>query len=155
MTRFGVAFLLMGGLLVSSQAFGQQRQLVKEVLFEDTALATCVLTYAAEQGYEYTDEVREIPCFNRDIKWLGGIERFAEVLVVDVSRNQIADFRPLFLLGKALGYLDVHMNPIPCTQMILLARLYPRAYLVGFDPRECVIDFPVGSPPIRESRFIP
>jgi len=143
MKRLAVIVLLLGWLGPAQATNLLQRQLVNDVVFEDPALSACVQTYASEQGYTYADEVKEIPCFNRDIKWLGGLEAFQQVLVVDVSRNYIRDLRPVFKLGDQLGYLDIHDNPVPCTQMILLSRLYPKAYLVGFDPRTCVVDFPV------------
>ena len=143
MKRLAVIVLAFGWMGPAQATNLLQRQWVQDVKFDDPALATCVQTYAAEQGYVYADEVKEIPCFNRAIKWLGGLEAFQQVLVVDVSRNFIQDFRPIFKLGDQLGYLDIHDNPVPCTQMILLSRIYPKAYLVGFDPRTCVVDFPV------------
>jgi hypothetical protein len=68
--------------------------------------------------------------------------------VIDLSRNQIQDWTPLMGLKENLGYLDIHDNPILCSQMIQLARSLPRAFLVGFDPQNCIKnDLPTGPGP--------
>jgi len=126
-----------------------QEQAVVDVVFADPELASCVQTYSAEQGYRTVAEVKEIPCFNRGIRSLAGLEVFSEALVIDVSVNAISDFSPLYDLGARLGYLDIHSNHIACGILPVLARHLPHAFLVGLDPRTCESDpsNPAPTPP--------
>jgi len=120
---------------------------VVDVVFADQELAKCVQKYSAEQGYRTVAEVKEIPCFNRGIHSLAGIEWFSEALVIDVSVNDISDFSPLYDLGAQLGYLDIHDNHIACSILPVLSRYLPHAFLVGLDPRTCELDRPAPPAP--------
>lgn len=113
---------------------------VHEIAFADQALDNCIKKYALEQGYITVGDVKEVPCFHKGIRSIGGVEIFTEALVIDLSRNEISDWQPLMGLGKNLGYLDIHDNPILCSQMSKLAKSLPQTYLVGFDPRTCISD---------------
>lgn len=135
-----VGLLLLIGFNAQESISTPTSQLVKDVKFADRALANCVNTYANEQGYRTVMEVHEIPCFHRGITSLSGLEFFTDALVIDLSVNNISDWSPLYGLGQNLGYLDIHQNPIPCSQMIALSRKLPHAYLIGFDPRDCIED---------------
>jgi hypothetical protein len=127
--------------LVTSQsvlAYASER--VVDLKLTDEKLEACIKTYAAEQHYEVLADVKEIPCFNRGIKSLQGMEVFTEALVIDVSRNDIRDFTPLFELNKRLGYIDIHANPIACAHMLDLSHHQRQAFRVGFDPDNCLRD---------------
>lgn len=127
-------------LVTSQSALAYASERVADLSMTDKKLEACIKTYAAEQHYEFLADVKEIPCFNLDIQSLQGMEVFTEALVIDVSRNNIHDFAPLFGLNKNLGYIDIHANPIACTQMLDLSHNLRQAFRVGFDPDNCLRD---------------
>jgi len=127
-------------LVMSQSALAYASERVADLSMTDKKLEACIKTYAAEQHYEFLADVKEIPCFNLDIQSLQGMEVFTEALVIDVSRNNIHDFAPLFGLNKNLGYIDIHANPIACTQMLDLSHNLRQAFRVGFDPDNCLRD---------------
>ncbi len=114
---------------------------VAELHLADPALDKCIKTYADQEGYQTVAEVKEIPCFNLGIKSVIGLEIFTEALVIDLSRNEIEDFLPLFGLNTRLGYIDIHANPVKCSHMIQLSQALRQAFRVGFDSNNCVPDF--------------
>lgn len=156
MLKIGCA---LGALIITATAMAEipaRRESVlslEDVPFKDQALAQCIKQYAQEQGYQTIAAVHEIPCFQRNIQNIEGLEYFTDALVIDLSLNQIRDWSPLLGLGQQLGYLDIHDNPIPCQQMTRLARALPRAFLVGFDARHCVEEnaevAPIGGSPAQ------
>ena len=127
-------------LVMSQSALSYASERVADLSMTDKKLEACIKTYAAEQHYEFLADVTEIPCFNLGIKSLQGMEVFTEALVIDVSRNDIRDFTPLFELNKRLGYIDIHANPIACTHMLELGYKLRQAFRVGFDPDNCLRD---------------
>lgn len=149
----GLPGLVLGFLAANVQAIATP---VEAVDFADPALAECVRTYAREQHYATVEEVKEIPCFHRGIQSIKGLEAFTAALVVDLSRNQISDFQPLFALDRMLGYVDIHENPITCEQLIALSHQLRHAYRVGFDPSSCLgAPAPTGPSPTPPSPSTP
>ena len=138
MRLINILSALVLGTSQSALAYASER--VADLSMTDKKLEACIKTYAAEQHYEFLADVKEIPCFNLDIQSLQGMEVFTEALVIDVSRNNIHDFTPLFGLNKNLGYIDIHANPIACTHMLDLSHNLRHAFRVGFDPDNCLRD---------------
>ena len=144
MTHFGVfpmALPILLALPLASPALAADLSTkVEEAVFADTALDQCVKSYAKREGYETVGAVKEIPCFNMGIKSIQGLEIFTEALVVDLSRNQIQDFTPLYTHTTQLGYIDIHGNPIKCSDMLKLSHQLKNAWRVGFDTNNCIMD---------------
>ena len=121
---------------------------VTSLKFADQGLASCIASWAQEQHYATVRDVKEIPCFNRGITNIAGLEALTEATVIDLSRNHIQDFSPLFALSKHLGYVDIHENPIRCRHQLEVGRALRGAFRVGFDPASCLDDsLPTDSTP--------
>ena len=136
-----VGILVAGALSLGSSAVAADLGTkVSELSFPDAALDRCVKNWATQEGYLTVADVKEIPCFNLGITSIVGLEIFTEALVIDLSRNQIEDFSPLFGLTTLLGYIDIHANRIRCGHMIKLSQALKQAWRVGFDTNNCIPD---------------
>ena len=111
---------------------------VADLKLPDAKLESCIKKYASEQHYNTIAEVKEIPCYGLGVVSVQGLENFTEAMVIDLSVNDIRDFTPLFGLTKNLGYIDIHDNPIECSDMVDLSQKLRQAFRVGFDPSKCL-----------------
>ncbi|MEE4146012.1 MAG: leucine-rich repeat domain-containing protein [Halieaceae bacterium] len=106
-----VVSMLFSGLLLTAcdggsggggQAGPDERQLVSALEFADPNLAGCVQREAVGAGWLYADEIEELNCANLGIASLGGLEIFADLPNVSLSR---LDLRLLDAAVSDLGPL--------------------------------------------------
>jgi internalin A len=85
--------------------------LVSDVTFSDDNLSNCVSDAATMNTWEFTYQVFELNCFDRNILTLDGIEHLTSLTDITLWRNQIVDIAALSNL-TALTYLDLDENKI-------------------------------------------
>lgn len=89
-------------------------------------------------GYTRVSQVLELGCAHYGIESIEGIEMFKSLHAIDLSHNFIVDYAPLFKLATYMRWVWLWNTPIRCSDIPILRKNLPYAFLGGIDPFECI-----------------
>ena len=115
------------------------RPKISELGFTDVGLTNCVNEVAQSQGIVYAEQLQELNCGNRNIRYLGGIENLQSLTYLDLSNNDLRYIGVVLQLAQ-LNRLNLQGNPyISCDLLQQIITLFGQDVVLA--PSSCV---PVG-----------
>ena len=115
------------------------RPKISELGFTDAGLTNCVNETAQNQGIVYAEQLQELSCGNRNVKYLGGIENLQSLSYLDLSNNDLRYIGVVLQLAQ-LNRLNLQGNPyIGCDLLQQIITLFGQDVVLA--PSSCV---PVG-----------